>query len=246
MSAAANYRVKQIIHWKLHLSDNHQLENPSLRKAMAEWLQTSLRAGSSNLARPMQMAPVNPHTPFLHPQSRLPNLRQAWHCCQQSVHRWLALCSGGIVADDWTSVHWHKIEYLMTCGLKPWYLDHTDVGQTPPLPPQQHLAVTMSPEAPHVLAQPQLQQQQQNQFQPQAGQQQAWVYSAPTAEPNQAAVPQLWQGQPGGGGGADGGVSAVVEVGQPWQSSSEKWQCSVNITLINQGDFYRFCQVMAS
>ena len=131
----------------------------------------------------------------------------------------------------------------MTCGLEPWYLNHTDAGQTPPLPPQ-HLAATMSPEAPHVLAQQQLQQQQQNQ--PQAGQQQAWVYAGPSAEPNQATVQQLWQGQPGSGAASGGGVQAVVKVGQPWPSSPGRWQCDVNIALVNQGDFYRFCSVMAS
>ena len=157
----------------------------------------------------------------------------------------LALCSGGIVADDWTSVNWHKIEYLMTCGLKPWYIDHTDAGQTPPLP-SQHLAATVSPEAPHVLAQLQQQQQQQNQFQPQAGQQQAWAYSGPTAEPHQATVPQLWQSQPDSGAASDARVRAVVRVGQPWQSNPGRWQCDVNVALVNQGDSYTFCVVMAS
>ena len=163
---------------------------------------------------------------------------ELWY--QQSIHVWLAMCSGGIIADDWASVHWHKIEYLMTCGLEPWYSNHTDIGQTPPLPPQQ-LVATMSPEAPHVLAQLR---QQQNQ--PQAGQQQAWVYPGPSAEPNQATVPQLWPNQPGGGAVSGGGVQAVAKVGQPWQSSPGRWQCDVNITLINQGDLYRFCSVMAS
>ena len=147
---------------------------------------------------------------------------------QQSIHAWLALCSGGVVADDWTSVHWHKIEYLVTCGLQPWYLHHTDAGQTPPLPPH-HLVATISPEAPHVLGQPQQQQQLQQQ-------QQAWVYPSPGAEPNQATGPQLWQVQPGGGAASGGGVQAVVKVGQPWQSSPGRWQSDVNITLINQGD----------
>lgn len=142
-------------------------------------------------------------------------------------------CSGGIVADDWTTIHWHKIEYLITCGLKPWYLEHIDAGQTQSLPPQQ-LAASMSPEAPHVQAQ--TQQQQQNQFQPQAGQQQAWVYPGPTAEPNQATVPQLWQGQHGGGTASGNGVQAVVKMGQPWQSSPGRWQSDVNITLMNQGN----------
>jgi len=27
----------------------------------------------------------------------------------------------------------------------------------------------------------------------------------------------------------------VVKVGQPWQSSPGRWQCDVNITLINKG-----------
>lgn len=152
------------------------------------------------------------------------------------------LCSGGIVADDWTTIHWHKIEYLTTCGLKPWYLEHTDAGQTQQLPPQ-HLAATMSPKAPHVQAQMQQQQQQQNQFQQQAGQQQAWAYPGPTAEPHQATEPQLWQGQPGGGTGLGNGVQAVIKVGQPWQSSPGRWQCDVNITLINQGNF---CRVFVS
>ena len=93
----------------------------------------------------------------------------------------------------------------------------------------------MSPAAPHVLAQ--LPHQQQLQQQLQAGQQQAWAYPAPNAEPNQATVPQLWQGQPGGGTASGGGVQAVVKVGQPWQSSAGRSQCDVNITLINQGDF---------
>ena len=148
------------------------------------------------------------------------------------------LLSGGIVADDWKSIQWHKIEYLITCGLKPWYLDHTDSGQTPAVSPQP-IAADMAPEPPHVLAQLQQQQQQQqqaNQFQAPVGQQQAWTYPGLHSEASQAAVAQQWQRPPGGGADSTGGVRAVVKVGQPWQSSPERWQSDVNISIINKGD----------
>ena len=142
-------------------------------------------------------------------------------------------------------MHWHKIEYLITCGLRPWYFDHTDTCQPSALPAAT-LAATMSPEAPHVLAQQQqlqqqLQQQQHNQFQPPAGQQQPWVYPGSYTGPNQATWPQLWQCQPGGGTACGGDVHAVVRAGQPWQSSPGSWQCDVNITLINKGNICRLC-----
>lgn len=159
---------------------------------------------------------------------------------------------GGIVADDWKSIHWHKIEYLTTCGLKPWYLDHTDTDTCHPstLPPPA-LAATMSPEAPHVLAlqqqqqqqqQPQQQQQQQphNQFEHPAGQQQAWVYAGISSVPNQATVLKQWQDPPGGGGASGFDVQAVVRAGQPWESSPGRWQCDISITLINKGDVSRY------
>ncbi|KAL0040077.1 hypothetical protein WJX79_005360 [Trebouxia sp. C0005] len=119
--------------------------------------------------------------------------------------------TGGIVADDWTSIHWKKIDYLISCGLRPWYLDNTNPGASPSSAPQPKHAPTLTPpgttpQAPYVLAQ---QQQQPNQP---AGQQQAWAYP-----------------------GKISGQNAVVKVGQPWQSSPGRWQCDVNITLINKG-----------
>ncbi len=147
------------------------------------------------------------------------------------------MLAGGVVADDWVSIHWHKMEYLISCGLRPWYLDHTEPGSaasttldSAPAPPH------MTPEAPHVLAQHQQQQQQPNQFQQSAGQQQAWAYPGASAGPNQAQPGQQWQGGPGSGGGSGNGVQAVVKVGQPWQSSPGRWQCDLNITLVNRGE----------
>ena len=146
------------------------------------------------------------------------------------------------MADDWTSIHWKKIDYLISCGLRPWYLDHTDHGASSPSPPQSNFAPTpnpnhITPEAPHVVAQQQQQQQQTNQP---AGQQQAWAYPVQTSgqnvQPNQAQPGQQWQSAPSVGAAAGSGVQAVVKVGQPWQSSPGRWQCDVNITLINQGE----------
>lgn len=141
------------------------------------------------------------------------------------------------MADDWTSVHWRKLEYLISCGLRPWYLDNTDPGSSPPSAPQSNFAPTptpnhTTPQAPHVL-----QQQQQQPNQP-AGQQQAWAYPVQTSgqnvQPDQSQS-QQWQSAPNGGTAAGSGVQAVVKVGQPWQSSPGRWQCDVNITLINKG-----------
>ena len=149
------------------------------------------------------------------------------------INTTLDCCSGGIVADDWKSIQWHKIEYLITCGLKPWYLDHTDSRQTPAAPPQP-TAANMAPEAPHVLSQQQ-QQQQANQHHAPAGQQQAWTYPGDSTGSNQATVAQ--QGQPGGGAASGGEVRAVVKVGRPWLSGPGSWQSDVNITIVNKGNF---------
>ena len=101
----------------------------------------------------------------------------------------MAASSGGVVDDDWTSIHWNKIDYLISCGLRPWYLDHSDPGSaTPSQPPRTHQLNPshVTPEAPHVLAslhqQQKLQQQLPNQAQLPPGQQQAWAYpvSCPT------------------------------------------------------------------
>ena len=141
------------------------------------------------------------------------------------------------MADDWTSIHWRKLEYLISCGLRPWYLDNTDPGANPSSAPQSSFAPTPNPnyttaEAPHVLAQQQQQQQQE-------GQQQAWAYPVQTSsqnvQPNQSQSGQQWQSAPSGVSAAGSGVQAVVKVGQPWQSCPGRWQCDVNITLINKG-----------
>ena len=145
------------------------------------------------------------------------------------------------MADDWTSIHWKKIDYLISCGLRPWYLDNTDPGSTPSYSPQSNFAPTppphhITPQAPHMLQQQQQQQQQPNQP---AGQQQAWAYPVQTSsqnvQPNQSQPGQQWPSSPSGGAAAGSGVQAVVKVGQPWQSSPGRWQCDVNITLINKG-----------
>jgi len=142
------------------------------------------------------------------------------------------------VADDWTSIHWQKIDYLISCGLRPWYLDNTDPGASPSSTPQPNHAPTLTPTqstpaAPHVLVQ-----QQQQPSQP-IGQQQAWAYPVQTsgqnAQSDQSQPGQQWQSAPSGGAAAGNGVQAVVKVGQPWQSSPGRWQCDVNITLINKG-----------
>ena len=147
------------------------------------------------------------------------------------------------MADDWTCIHWKKIDYLISCGLRPWYLDNTDPGAGPSSSPQSMFAPTPSPihitpEAPHVLAQQQ-QQQQQQQSNQLAGQQQAWAHPVQTSgqnvQPNQSQPGQQWQSAPSGGAASENGVHAVVKVGQPWQSSPGRWQCDVNITLINKG-----------
>ena len=147
--------------------------------------------------------------------------------------------AGGIVADDWTSIHWKKIDYLISCGLRPWYLDNTDPGASPSCAPHSNFAPTptpnhITPQAPHVLAQQQQQQQQQP-----AGQQQAWAYPVQTSgqnvQLNQSQPGQQWQCAASGGAAAGSGVQAVVKVGQPWQSSPGRWQCDVNITLMNKG-----------
>ena len=161
------------------------------------------------------------------------------HCTRETRQ----LFAGGIVADDWVSIHWHKVEYLITCGLKPWYLDHTDPRATPSSTPQTGPQPPhMTPEAPHMLAQHQQgqqHQQQPNQSQQPAGQQQAWAYpvqgSVPHMQPNQAQPQQQWHGAPSGGAGSGSGMQAVATVGQPWQSSPGRWQCDINITLINKG-----------
>ena len=158
------------------------------------------------------------------------------------------MSTGGIVADDWTSIHWHKIEYLITCGLKPWYLDHTDSGQTSTAPHQSQ-TTAMAPEAPNMLAPPQQhpqqhQQLQQHQHQLQqpdqtpvmTGQQQPWADPSTSSEPNQAVPVQLWQGQPGSGTQSAVAVQAVVQVGQPWQSGPGQWQCDVNLMMTNKGN----------
>ena len=101
----------------------------------------------------------------------------------------------------------------------------------------------ITPEAPHVLAQ---HQQQPNQFQQSAGQQQPWAYPGQGASPNQAQQGQQWQGAASDGGGSGGAVRAVVQAGQPWQSSSGLWQCDVNITVINNGEMcFGLCTVKA-
>lgn len=44
--------------------------------------------------------------------------------------------TGGIVEDDWVRIIWKKIDYLLTVGLKPWYLDPSK-EQTPPKTPEE-------------------------------------------------------------------------------------------------------------
>ena len=33
----------------------------------------------------------------------------------------------------------------------------------------------------------------------------------------------------------NGGVQAVVKTGQPWEAALGRWQCDVNITIVNRG-----------
>lgn len=156
--------------------------------------------------------------------------------------------AGGIVADDWVSIHWQKIDSLISCGLRPWFLDHTEpdsaLSQTSQAPstwstnlssPQQPTptpsTLSTTPGAPYVLPQQQ-QQQQAVQSQPPAGQQQAWDYPKPNAGAGNA---QQWQSPASGGSTGSGGVQAVVQAGQPWEAAPGRWQCDVNITLMNRG-----------
>ena len=50
-----------------------------------------------------------------------------------------------------------------------------------------------------------------------------------------ASSAQQWQGSAGSGSPGGGSLQAVVKAGQPWQSSPGRWQCDVNITIVNRG-----------
>lgn len=156
-------------------------------------------------------------------------------------------CAGGIVADDWCTINWQKIQYLITCGLRPWYLDNTtpaaamsdnscqqpspnlssNLTQAAHLPPNPHQPPQLSPNPNNPTQPSQLTQQQP------AGQQQAWQ----TPQHLQQAQPQLWQAASGSGSLSDGAFLAVVSTGQPWQAGPGTWQCDVNIVVKNTGAY---------
>ena len=158
------------------------------------------------------------------------------------------------MADDWCTINWQKIEYLTTCGLRPWYLDNTTLAAAssqpplqPPLHPKPHPNLSSDP----------TQKLDPTQQQP-AGQQQAWEVpqqhaQQPQPQPSPASG-QQWQSASGGGGPSDGAFQAVVAVGQPWEAGPGKWQCDVNVTIKNTGQQFKiqllrlppYCLVSAS
>ena len=161
------------------------------------------------------------------------------------------------MGDDWSTIHWNKIEYLITCGLRPWFLDNTIPGSASS--PQQPLPNSMANAVPNSQSNadsgpgqaPELLQQQP------VGQQQAWSEPgqlqqghvqqghlqqgpAPKQQLQQSTAPgQQWPGSVGSGGAAAGVLQAVVAVGQPWQAAPGKWQCDVNVSVKNTGTVHK-------
>lgn len=157
------------------------------------------------------------------------------------------------MGDDWSTIHWNKIEYLITCGLRPWFLDNTVPGsasspQQPLLNPSNTLPNPQSNATPDPGQAPEVVQQQP------MGQQQAWPVPGQSQQghfqqghlqqqgqtlkqqPQQSTAPgQQWPESVGGGGAAAAAVQAVVAVGQPWQAGPGKWQCDVNVSVKNTG-----------
>lgn len=133
------------------------------------------------------------------------------------------------MADDWCTINWQKIDYLITCGLRPWYLDNTtpaasSLPQSNPMPkPMPNLSSNLGQALHPTQQQP-------------AGQQQAWVMPQQTQHQQSVATQgQQWQVSSGGGPTSVGSLQAVVSVGQPWQAAPGKWQCDVNVVVKNTG-----------
>ena len=58
----------------------------------------------------------------------LPGCGCRWTWCPNAAD------TGGLVADDWETVLWDKVEYLQYIGLRPWYLPRPASDQLQPGP----------------------------------------------------------------------------------------------------------------